>query len=33
MAFYEKVFGWLAYCSDSAGNGFGIMQADESATS
>jgi uncharacterized protein len=25
--------GWLAYCADSEGNGFGIMQADESATS
>jgi predicted enzyme related to lactoylglutathione lyase len=23
--------GWLAYCTDSEGNGFGIMQADESA--
>jgi predicted enzyme related to lactoylglutathione lyase len=23
--------GWLAYCTDPEGNGFGIMQADESA--
>jgi predicted enzyme related to lactoylglutathione lyase len=23
--------GWLAYCADSEGNTFGIMQADERA--
>jgi predicted enzyme related to lactoylglutathione lyase len=25
VAFYEKVFGWLAYCADSEGKSFGIM--------
>ncbi len=31
VKFYSQVFGWMAYCQDTEGNVFGIMQSDGSA--